>query len=319
MAACLALGFAIALVVVVAHLHAQQRQPTSNAAPSAEQDRGPSLKPGSPANHALSRLVLPSFQVLELLGGDGQGFSPAIRPKAVEYPDGVTLLAEDQRLRLTGISGIGRNGVCLAADGTKFACGLQARASLSLIISGKPVVCYRDQSLPPGADGFLCTSNGRDLAVAQVAAGFALPSRPSVQQLTEALESARTGRKGAWSGAVDGNAVTISGEAVRATRPSQSGRIAGQPAVRRRDIWRRHRSIVRRVISARRRVTRGRCNRVRRMLIRPDKVSVNRFCVLVDFSHFENVKIGRVCGHIDWNTVRTTVIPTCIAFKLVRF
>ncbi|MDR3436512.1 hypothetical protein [Telmatospirillum sp.] len=198
-AACLAIGFAIALVVVVARLHAQQRPPTSDVAPSAEQGRAPP-KPSSPASQAISRLVLPSFQVFELLDGDGQGFSPAIRLKTVEYPDGVTLFAEDQRLRLTGISGIGRNGVCLAANGTKFACGLQARASLSLIISGNPVVCYRDQSLPPGVQGFLCTSNGRDLAIAQVAAGFALPSRPSVQQLVEAQESARAEHKGAWSG-----------------------------------------------------------------------------------------------------------------------
>jgi endonuclease YncB( thermonuclease family) len=143
---------------------------------------------------------LPTFSPLDPPDDEPMPFVAALTPAAVDYPNGVSLKADDQRLRLTGISGIGRNGVCLAGDGTRFACGLQSRASLSLAIAGAKVTCYRDQALPPGTDGYLCSANGRDLALAQIMAGYALPTRPSIDRLQEALAAAMAAHAGAWNG-----------------------------------------------------------------------------------------------------------------------
>ncbi|MDR3496647.1 MAG: hypothetical protein P4L82_18785 [Ancalomicrobiaceae bacterium] len=190
----------IAVVVMAARLRPAPPPAPQQHAAAPDHVAPPRSAERRQAAEALAQLRLPAFAPLDPPGDEPTTFVAALMPTGIDYPDGVSLKADDQRLRLTGISGIGRNGVCQAADGKRFACGLQARASLSLIIAGARVTCYHDQALPPGADGYLCSANGRDLALAQVKAGYALPARPSVEQLQETLAAAMAAHAGAWNG-----------------------------------------------------------------------------------------------------------------------
>lgn len=117
--------------------------------------------------------------------------------------DAVLFDTTDARIRLHGVLPVGREEVCLDGENNRFACGLQARASLQNFIRDKTVVCRpvfgngerRDEVTE--AD---CAAGGRSLALHQVAAGFAFPTGSETGPLQDAMAQARAKRLGVWSG-----------------------------------------------------------------------------------------------------------------------
>lgn len=128
------------------------------------------------------------FQTMRQMTGD------------IQYVDGGTFQTPEAVVKLSGIASLPREAVCLGADKAKFACGLMARASLSLLFSPERPRCYPDVSLATSEPAWLCTARGRLLSAAQVEAGFALPSQPSIEAYVELAAKARTARAGAWNG-----------------------------------------------------------------------------------------------------------------------
>lgn len=118
----------------------------------------------------------------------------------LQYIDGATFRTDTLVVRLSGITSLPREAICLAANKTKFACGLQARASLSLLVASERPRCYPDVSMATAEPAYLCTSRGRLLSSAQIEAGFALPSQPSIERYVEIATAARANHAGAWDG-----------------------------------------------------------------------------------------------------------------------
>jgi len=121
-------------------------------------------------------------------------------PPGYDIIDGATLQAEDLRIRLAGIVPLPAGAICVSQDAKKFACGLMARASLSLLAKAGRLSCYPDQSLERETPLYLCQAGGRDLAQAQVEAGFALPAQPSLAAMSGLAAAARAAHAGAWNG-----------------------------------------------------------------------------------------------------------------------
>ncbi len=118
----------------------------------------------------------------------------------VQYIDGATFQTVNLLIKLSGVSTLSREAVCIGADKAKFACGLMARASLSLLFSPERPRCYPDVSLATPEPAWLCTSRGRLLSAAQIEAGYALPSQPSIESYVDLAAKARAARVGAWNG-----------------------------------------------------------------------------------------------------------------------
>lgn len=109
----------------------------------------------------------------------------------------------DSRIRLVGILPVARDEVCFDEAGKRFACGLQARASLQNFMRGKAVVCRPAVGAVERRDGMIeafCSAGGMSLAMHQVAAGFAFPQSREDDHLHEAMAKARAERRGVWAG-----------------------------------------------------------------------------------------------------------------------
>lgn len=128
------------------------------------------------------------FQQIRQMSGD------------LQYLDGGAFHTEDTLVRLSGIASLPREAVCIAENKTKFACGLQARASLSLLVSPERPRCYPDVSLATSEPAWLCTARGKLLSASQIEAGFALPSQPSIERYVMLAQQARDAHAGAWNG-----------------------------------------------------------------------------------------------------------------------
>lgn len=118
----------------------------------------------------------------------------------LQYVDGSTFQTENTLIKLSGISSLPREAVCIGDNKAKFACGLMARASLSLLVTPERPRCYPDVSLAVADPTWLCTSRGRLLSAAQIEAGFALPSQPSIETYVDLAAKAHAARVGAWNG-----------------------------------------------------------------------------------------------------------------------
>jgi hypothetical protein len=128
------------------------------------------------------------FQQIRQMSGD------------LQYLDGSAFQTENTLVRLSGIASLPREAVCIADNKTKFACGLQARASLSLLVSPERPRCYPDVSLATPEPAWVCTARGKLLSAAQIEAGFALPSQPSIERYVVLAQQARDAHAGAWNG-----------------------------------------------------------------------------------------------------------------------
>lgn len=86
---------------------------------------------------------------------------------------------------------------CHQESGIRTACGAQARAQIINFIAGKTLACRKR-----GEDIIACQVEGRDLADWLVRAGIAVPKGGAGAQAgayAEALEEARSARRGLWS------------------------------------------------------------------------------------------------------------------------
>ena len=119
----------------------------------------------------------------------------------------------DTRIKLLGVLPVARDELCIDAANRRFACGLQARASLQNFVRGKTVVCRTPFGRRERRDGIVeadCRVNGVSLAQHQVAAGFAFPiPQPGTATMGEdeakgplfqAMEEARAKKLGVWAG-----------------------------------------------------------------------------------------------------------------------
>jgi endonuclease YncB( thermonuclease family) len=117
-----------------------------------------------------------------------------------EFIEGGLIQADQTKIRLGWIASLPATAICMSEQSTKFACGLMARASLSVLAAKEPLVCYPDVSLTTENPLYLCQSHGRDLSLAQIEAGFALPAFPSLSGLVKLEQTARDAHAGAWNG-----------------------------------------------------------------------------------------------------------------------
>jgi endonuclease YncB( thermonuclease family) len=119
----------------------------------------------------------------------------------------------DTRIKLLGVLPVARDELCIDAANRRFACGLQARASLQNFVRGKTVICRPSFGRRERRDGIVeadCRVNGISLALHQVAAGFAFPlPQPGAATMGEdeargplfqAMEEARAKKLGVWAG-----------------------------------------------------------------------------------------------------------------------
>ncbi len=161
--------------------------------------------------------------------------APVTPPIAAKPPfdaiDAVLFDTADSRIRLVGILPVARDEVCFDDAGKRFACGLQARASLQNFMRGKTVVCRPAVGAAERRDGMIeafCSAGGVSLAMHQVAAGFAFPQSREDDHLHEAMEKAKAERRGVWAGPYQMPLVDRSEADSRAIRFG-GGRLSLQP------------------------------------------------------------------------------------------
>lgn len=161
----------------------------------------PTARPASRFSRPFALWRTMTYSLTDAAPDQPQPFHEAIQIVGdVQYLDGGTFQTVSALIKISGISSLPREAVCIGSDRAKFACGLMARASLSLLFSPERPRCYPDVSLATPEPAWMCTSRGRLLSMAQIEAGFALPSQPSIQSYVDLAAKARTARVGAWNG-----------------------------------------------------------------------------------------------------------------------
>ena len=113
--------------------------------------------------------------------------------------DGDSLTIRGERLRLFGIDAPEFDQTC-SRGGAQWACGQEAANQLAKLVTGKEVRC-----VPTGRDGFgrtvaRCTVGSVDVNRVMVAMGFAVAFRKYSTEYVSAEESARSDRRGMWTG-----------------------------------------------------------------------------------------------------------------------
>lgn len=127
-------------------------------------------------------------------------------PPPYDAIDSTLLDAADGRLRLVEAVAVGRNQVCRRFDGTRFACGLEARALLQNGLRGRTLVCdrlyvtvdRRSEVVPAR-----CRADGRDLALTMIAAGYAFAPPLAGPVHLRAEAEARAAKRGVWAGPIE--------------------------------------------------------------------------------------------------------------------
>lgn len=131
-------------------------------------------------------------------------FEPILRlSPPFDAVDATVFDALDTRIRLAQAWPVGRDEVCLDEAGTRFACGLKARASLQNFLFGKAVVCTRlflSREERRGVVDARCSVDGVDLTTHQIRAGYAFPTDLADAMHHTALDEARRQRAGVWAG-----------------------------------------------------------------------------------------------------------------------
>lgn len=114
--------------------------------------------------------------------------------------DGDSLVVAGALVRLHGIDAFERGQTCRRADNAVWPCGLAAASRLARLAGGRTVLCRvrdRDRYGRPVA---VCTTGGRDLGRAMVAAGLALAYRRYADDYAAVEAEARDAKRGAWEG-----------------------------------------------------------------------------------------------------------------------
>jgi endonuclease YncB( thermonuclease family) len=117
--------------------------------------------------------------------------------------DGDTLAAGAERLRIDGIDAPEMHQMC-ERRGIQYACGQAARAAMARIIGNGPVTCDSIRADRYGRDVVRCAAaDGRDIAAALVAQGWALAYRQYSMDYVPQEEAARAQGLGLWAGRFD--------------------------------------------------------------------------------------------------------------------
>lgn len=121
----------------------------------------------------------------------------------VRVVDGDTLRLGEVTVRLAGLDAPERGQPCQRADGTRFDCGEAAARQLASLVQRRGVSCS-----VVGRDRYaravgVCHAEGRDLAEAMVASGWAIAvaeGRRGPARYGVAEAQARSARHGLWDG-----------------------------------------------------------------------------------------------------------------------
>lgn len=212
MAIGIAVGVALLAGATVGFFLGRQRAPAGEA-PAASEARGRSEPRAGDAPRSVTQQTAArrlsawvDYAGAPLAEPDGPVtiFEPLLRlSPPFDAVDATVFDALDARVRLAQAWPVGRDEVCLDEAGTRFACGLKARASLQNFMFGKAVVCTRlflSREERRGVVDARCSVGGVDLTTHQIRAGYAFPTELAEAGHQAALEEARRQRAGVWAG-----------------------------------------------------------------------------------------------------------------------
>lgn len=112
--------------------------------------------------------------------------------------DGDTLTIGSHRIRIHGIDSVELGQKC-RADGRETACGEEAKAALIALTDGAIIRCEKEANDRYGRVVARCAADGRDLAEAMVADGWALAYRRHAEDYVAAEAEAQAARRGLWA------------------------------------------------------------------------------------------------------------------------
>lgn len=121
----------------------------------------------------------------------------------VRVVDGDTLRLGEATVRLAGLDAPERGQTCQRADGTRFDCGEAAARQLASLVQRRAVSCDIAARDRYGRLVGICHAEGRDLAEAMVASGWAIAvadGRRGPARYGVAEAQARSARHGLWDG-----------------------------------------------------------------------------------------------------------------------
>ncbi|MGM0583235.1 MAG: thermonuclease family protein [Pseudomonadota bacterium] len=113
---------------------------------------------------------------------------------------GDTIFLAGRTLRLAGIVAPRRGQGCLDAEGRRYDCFEAARAALGRLTDFQDISCAPVGAPARGPRRVRCLMAGRDLALAQARAGWALPDPDAPKAVRAAAREARQARRGLWAG-----------------------------------------------------------------------------------------------------------------------
>lgn len=121
----------------------------------------------------------------------------------VRVVDGDTLRVGEFTIRLAGLDAPERGQACQRADGSRFDCGEAAARQLAALVQRRTVACSLVGRDRYGRAVGICHAEGRDLAEAMVASGWAIAvadGRRGPARYGVAEAQARSARHGLWDG-----------------------------------------------------------------------------------------------------------------------
>jgi endonuclease YncB( thermonuclease family) len=121
----------------------------------------------------------------------------------VRVVDGDTLRLGEATVRLSGLDAPERGQPCQRADGTRFDCGEAAARQLAAFVQRRGISCSVTERDRYGRLVGVCHAEGRDLAEAMVASGWAIAvadGRRGPARYGVAEAQARSSRHGLWDG-----------------------------------------------------------------------------------------------------------------------
>lgn len=141
--------------------------------------------------------------------------TPAIKPQERAYLagqrlegvgkafDGHSLTVGNHPVRLNGIEAPGRKQLCATSSGTSWKCGEKSYERLLELVDGKNVVCTVDSPAGSGAAATCSASRVKDIGRLLAAEGLAITNKHSKGKYQQELRSARSFRKGIWTGSFE--------------------------------------------------------------------------------------------------------------------
>jgi endonuclease YncB( thermonuclease family) len=181
------------LIVIVAYLAWQQSGPWMPPAATPEGPAAPMAAPSRPA--ALPRVVHGTVSPAPTAPPPASSFT--VRVGVV---DGDTLAAGEERLRISGIDAPEMGQSC-ERRGAPYACGEAARAAMMRVVGRGAVTCETLDVDRYGRRVVRCVgADGRDIAAALVAQGWALAYRQFSLDYVAQEDAARARGLGLWAG-----------------------------------------------------------------------------------------------------------------------